>query len=82
MVGGQVFDDEDRVVLVYLGDRHSLARIDWTAVFTPVDGEWDVSLDNGTGNRGTVSDVQRQDRRMERIQLRGYWNFTMFVSGR
>lgn len=58
MVSRQVFDDENRVVLVYLGHGHSVVLIDWTAIFAPIDGEWDVSFDNGASYRRTVSDVQ------------------------
>ena len=70
MIGGQILDQQDGVVLVDLCHGHALGRIDRTTVLAPGDGERYVALDDGTGDRSPIANVQRKDGRVERVQLR------------
>lgn len=70
VVAAQVVNDQNAIILIHLLDGHVLRGVDGAAVLAPVDGQWQIALHHGAGERGAIAHVQLQYRRLERTETR------------
>lgn len=75
----QMFNYENWIVLIHLSDGYSLTRINENAIFQPFDVQRCVAFYHGASYRSTISDVQRERRRVEGIYFGRNWKTESFL---